>query len=396
MNNISSINDCFGCGVCAISCPKHIIDIKLNSDGFYEPSISNEQQCINCGLCIKNCAFINKEQSECSNIDGFATWSNDNAIRKKCSSGGIGFEIGKLLIEQEYKVCGVRYNADKERAEHYIANTLEELVQSTGSKYIQSYPTDGLSLINKKEKYLLTGTPCQIASLRRWAKRMKIEANFVFLDFFCHGVPSMYVWKKYIINAKKKVGKITYAAWRHKATGWHDSWAISLDGKEHGEKVNWHDSYNFLIKERKSFLFSRLSQGDMFFKFFLGDCCLGKACYKDCRFKYDNSEADLRIGDLWGQTYKDNEDGVSGLLVFTDKGSDIVGKLIDRCTFIPYPIEVVAEGQMKKNPSIPMFLHKCVIRGLKSNDSLKKTYYKWVYPYKLYTRVINKIKKIFA
>ena len=30
MNNISSIKNCFGCGVCAIACPKKIIDLRLN------------------------------------------------------------------------------------------------------------------------------------------------------------------------------------------------------------------------------------------------------------------------------------------------------------------------------------------------------------------------------
>ena len=27
--------------------------------------------------------------------------------------------------------------------------------------------------------------------------------------------------------------------------------------------------------------------------------CLGSACYKQCKYKLDNSAADLRVGDLW-------------------------------------------------------------------------------------------------
>lgn len=34
-------------------------------------------------------------------------------MRRKCSSGGAGFEIGKCLLGQGYKVCGVRYDAEK-------------------------------------------------------------------------------------------------------------------------------------------------------------------------------------------------------------------------------------------------------------------------------------------
>lgn len=114
---------------------------------------------------------------------------------KKCSSGGAGFEIGKYLLGEGYKVCGVRYDAEKNRAEHYIATTVEELIPSAGSKYIQSYTVDGFKAINRKEKYLVTGTPCQIDSFRRYIKKFRCEDNFVLLDFFCHGVPSMLVWK---------------------------------------------------------------------------------------------------------------------------------------------------------------------------------------------------------
>ena len=57
-------------------------------------------------------------------------------------------------------------------------------------------------------------------------------------------------------------------------------------------------------REKKSFLNTRLSQGDMFYRLFLSDACLGKACYEKCKFKYENSSADIRIGDLWGTTYQ--------------------------------------------------------------------------------------------
>ena len=39
--NISKIHNCYGCGVCAISCTKNIISIELNDNGFYEPRISD-------------------------------------------------------------------------------------------------------------------------------------------------------------------------------------------------------------------------------------------------------------------------------------------------------------------------------------------------------------------
>ena len=62
------------------------------------------------------------------------------------------------------------------------------------------------------------------------------------MDFFCHSVPSYLAWKHYMKLVEEKVGKITYASWRNKFTGWHDSWAISMDDVKTNEPVNWHDS----------------------------------------------------------------------------------------------------------------------------------------------------------
>lgn len=349
MNNIGLVHDCYGCGVCATACGRKIIEIVQNANGFYEPRITDESKCTHCGICTEVCAYLHDDLSLTDpDIHPYAAWSKDHLVRRKCSSGGAGFEVGKFLLSQGYKVCGVRYDAAKNRAEHYIATNVEELIQSAGSKYIQSYTVDGFKAIKRKEKYLVTGTPCQIDSFRRYIKKFHCEDNFVLLDFFCHGVPSMLVWKKYTDWAEKKVGKITYASWRNKWTGWHDSWAMGIDGEKYGEKIDWHDSYDMLIREKKSFIESRMSQGDMFYKLFLGDCCLGKQCYDHCKYKYDQSSADIRIGDLWGKTYQDNQDGVSGAVAFTEKGKDILQHI--NCELTEHPFEIVAEGQMKVCP----------------------------------------------
>ena len=386
MNNISSIHDCYGCGVCVISCAKHIIDIRLNSDGFYEPYIIDESQCANCGLCLDVCSFCHEELSlKDTCISSYAAWSNDEKVRRKCSSGGVGFEVGRTLIGQGYKVCGVRYDVDANRAEHYVATTVEELIPSIGSKYIQSYTVGGFRAINRKEKYLVTGTPCQIDSFRRYIQKFRCEDNFVLMDFFCHGVPSMLMWKKYVAWVEKQVGKLTYVSWRNKFTGWHDSWAMSIDGECTGEKVNWHDSYNFLIRGKKGFLNSRWTQGDMFYLLFLSDSCLGKACYNKCKFKYDCSSADIRIGDMWGKTYKDNEDGVSAAIAFTTKGLDILKQC--ECTLVEYPFDIVAASQMKSMPIAPKYSSKVSDALHDVDKSLSKAA---IYPYR--ERMIKKWK----
>lgn len=372
MGNISEIKDCYGCGVCAMVCGKKIIGIGLNKEGFYEPRVVDPDRCVGCGLCLDVCSFLQEEPSlRRTEIYSYAAWSKDEAVRRKCSSGGVGFEVGRTLIGKGYKVCGVRYDAERARAEHYIATTVEELIPSIGSKYIQSYTVDGFQAVNRKEKYLVTGTPCQIDSFRRYIRKFNVEDNFVLMDFFCHGVPSMRLWQKYLQEVEKLTGDVTYVSWRNKFTGWHDS-------------------YNLLIRKKKSFYNSRLSQGDSFYRFFLSDACLGKACYERCKYKYDCSAADIRIGDLWGNTYKSDEDGVSAAVAFTEKGNKILRSC--GCELIDHPFNVVAEGQMKECPRRPGLRSWILVRFC-SGHSLRST----LIMYKLCClpkRIINKLIRI--
>lgn len=355
MNNkksISNIHNCYGCGVCAASCGKKVISIQLNRDGFYEPRIKDESLCTHCGICMDVCAFTHNELAniEVKPVKSWAAWSNDKDVRKKCSSGGIGFEIGKQLIEQGYQAVGCRYDIKEQRAEHYIATSVEKFIASIGSKYIQSYTADAFSQIKHKgQKYLVTGTPCQIDSFRRMIQKFRCEDNFILMDFFCHCVPSMHAWKAYIKMLEPKIGEVTYASWRNKFEyGWHDSWLMGLDGEKTSKPVDWHDSYNLQIREKKTFVQSRMSQGDLFYKLFLGDIALGPQCEIQCKYKYDKSSADIRIGDLWGPTYQHDQKGVSALIAFTEKGRELVEGLKD-VTLVEHPFEIVAEGQMKKN-----------------------------------------------
>lgn len=370
MKNISDIGNCYGCGLCATICARNVIEIKLNSDGFYEPKIIDNARCTDCGLCSDVCSYKSPGLASCGEImRSYAAWSNDVQVRRKCSSGGVAFELGRYLIEQGYKVCGVRYNPDEERAEHYIATSIEELIASIGSKYIQSHTVNAFKSIDRKQKYLVTGSPCQIDSFRRYIQKFHCEDNFILMDFFCHGVPSMLVWKKYCKYIEKRIGKITYASWRNKfGFGWHDSWIMGIDGEKTSKPIDWHDSYDLQIREVKTFIQSRHTKGDMFYALFLSNSCLGKQCYEKCKFKYKSSSADIRIGDLWGKTYAHDSKGVNGVVAFTSKGDEV----LHRCnlTLIEHPFEIVAEGQLKHCPTAPQYSEK-VWDSLKSNNDIR-------------------------
>ncbi len=405
-NNISKFNYCYGCGVCVAACPKKIISVIRNHDGFYSPAIEQHEKCINCGICLNVCAFNHDEISnEPNEIHGYASWSKDPLIRQWCSSGGIGFEIGRKLIEDGYEAVGVRYNPKKNRAEHFIAATVDDFMPSIGSKYIPSYTADAFQAINRKKKYFVTGAPCQIDSFRRYIRYFKIEDNFVLLDFFCHGVPSLFLWDKYILEIKKHIGEITFASWRNKTTGWHDSWSMNIDSEYDSvgmDSIDWLESYNLHIRRKKHSFVSRMSEGDLFYRFFLGDYCLNKCCYTTCKYKMCNSAADIRIGDLWGSKYSFDEKGVNAVLVLTKKGESILKELSPTCSIIPESISVVAEGQMKKAANRP-FITNSVFRQLKSDKSLRIIFRNTVGPYEitklpitLSSRAFNKMIKIIS
>lgn len=246
--NISDIHNCYGCGVCSKPCPVHIIDIHLNAEGFYEPYLTDADKCIHCGLCRDVCAYIREDLAVSNQCKAsYAAWSNDEKTRHDATSGGAGFEITRYLMEQGYTTIGVRYNPETQRAEHFEATSLDNLRATTGSKYIQSYTVDGWKAVDRKKKFLIIGTPCQIDSFRNYMKRIRLpEENFVLLDFYCHGVPSMLVWKKYVREVEQKLGgRLTDASWRNKANvGWHNSYNMHLIGGVNRSTVVFHKVMN--------------------------------------------------------------------------------------------------------------------------------------------------------
>lgn len=381
-NNISYTINCFGCGVCAVACPKNIIEVSLNKDGLYEPHIIDEAQCVHCGVCLKVCSFYN--QGLCVTnlvLKSYGAWSKDEAVRRECSSGGVGYEIGREMLAEGGKVCGVRYDVEKGLAEHFVANNEEDLKQTIGSKYIQSYTVDGFKAIDLNKKHLVVGTPCQIDSFRRYLKFRKKEDNFILMDFFCHGTPSMFAWRSYCKMIEAEIGPIKAVAWRDKHYGWHDSWNMTFNKEHHG-------------KSQKE---SRWTKGDVFYRLFLGDYCMNPACHKNCKFKYNHSSADIRIGDAWGSYYEKEQKGVSSLIAFTDKGLDYVSKLQNSCVLEEQLFDTVAESQMKKNCG-KAYTSNYVMRVLRKGKVMTQQDWKRIFQFetalRFPMRVLNYIKRI--
>ena len=336
MNNILKFEGqgCYGCGVCAVACPKKIIDIRLNADGFFEPFIDRLDDCIDCGLCLKVCSYNSDEVATPPTVQsGYAVFSKDQDTRLHSTSGGFAFELSKKLLTEGYDLCGVKYDYEAHRARHFVARTFDEMKLAQGSKYLQSYLPEALAEVvkDRTRQHIVVGTPCQIDSVRRLLKLRKLEDRFLLIDFYCHGVPSYLMWEKYLSRAAGKVGEIQTIRWRNKVNGWQNSTTMYVAG------------------EKGSF-YSAHSQGDPFFKFFLGNRCLGKACYDHCKFKQCTS-SDIRMGDFWGKTFAHSAEGVSAIRLNTPKGQTAFDAVKSQITCEEVGPQVVGEGQIKQAAS---------------------------------------------
>ena len=347
--SIIGTKGCYGCGLCVAACKKNVLDLRLNNDGFYEPIAIDIASCINCGMCSTVCSFSKKVKTY-SPQHAFAGWSNDSENRKLSSSGGVAYEVAHYALSKGYLLIGVRYNVEKKRAEHYITSSITELKESQGSKYLQSYTIDALKKINREYKYIFVGTPCQVASMRLFIEKHKLSENFFLIDFFCHGVPSYNLWAKYLREHSEYVGDIESISWRNKKRGWHNGYCITLKGK--------------------CIDYCSYRENDDFYAFFLGDACLGKACYDSCKFKYYNSCSDIRLGDFWGKEYANNEEGVCSVVVNTPKGYSML--LSSNVHLKEYTFEKVAEGQMRTSAKRPWY-YACSKRVLKKDGCKLKS-----------------------
>ena len=356
---------CTGCGVCASVCPVKCIEISLDENGFYKPVI-NTEKCTKCGLCDRVCT-IDDALNEKEVLKSLSAYTKNEDTILSTSSGGVCYEISKWGLDNGYKVCAVIYNYEKQRAEHAVIVEKEQLEDAKGSKYFQSYTKDAFSQIYDGEKWVVIGTPCQIAAIDKAAKLRKIRDNYVLIDFFCHGTPSMHVWKNYLKDHNDK--KIEKIGFRSKEFGW-GKWSLNFTYSDGTKKSD--------------------SEGNLFYKLFFSNACLNDSCY-NCHFKALSSAADIRVGDFWGKKHESNKKGVSGIIVFTEKGKDILNKTQEVFVLNDEAVDDVLDGQMFKSPEKPK-VRKKLLTVLSKGKSLGYIYKVTLFPTRLKSVIKSKLR----
>lgn len=318
MIQIKSVVDCVGCGACAQKCPKQSIIMTIDKEGFYYPKI-DLATCIDCGLCEKVCPIMQTSQERLP-ISTFAAKNLNEQIRMQSSSGGVFNVLAEQTIAEGGVVFGARFNHDWEVI-HDFTESLEGLKFFRQSKYVQSNTRISFKqaefFLKAGRKVLFSGTPCQIAGLKRFLR--KEYDNLLTIDFICHGVPSPGVWKHYLET------EITPAS--------ANTQQLSIDHIEFREKKShgW-KRYSFVISGKSTnkmndntiLLLHKFGE-NAFMKAFLNDLILRPSCHL-CQFKKHQVAADITIADFWGFEHispNDEDDkGVSLIMCRNTKGQE--------------------------------------------------------------------------
>lgn len=378
----NNVHECTGCQVCAAICPVNAISIHENEEGFWEPVI-DEKTCIQCGKCKKVCYKYDQhiKSTDEKKISSFAAKSKDKDILKSTTSGGVAYILAEELLKQNYRVVGVKYDKREKIAVDIVINKVDELNQIKGSKYMQSYTLDAFKEVIdncKNLKYAVFGTPCHIYALSKWIEENGISRNnMIFIDIFCHGCPSMMLWKKYVKAyenkyCKKEFDKIIF---RSKSYGWHEF------------------AHDFIIDGKKNS--SQKTIKDPFFQIFFQNNILARACYK-CKVRSELAYTDIRLGDFWGERFDKDSEGVSAIAAYTKKGKQLIHDIKDKIKICPTDFcEIIKEQSYGKNYVFDMEKRETTFRLLKDFD-IDMAYNEYIKKLSVKSKIIYKCKCLFA
>jgi len=331
---------CYGCSACVSICPKHIIMMQRDKEGF-SYSLYDESACIHCGKCQEVCpAFTNLEFQRERQLYAFR--SSDREERLKSTSGGAFAMLAKTILQEGGVAIGAAYD-EEYRVIHRIAADEAMLSRLRGSKYVQSEMSglyEQIQTLVMERKVLYCGTPCQCDAVRRYMiqRRANME-NLVLCDLICGKVASPGIWEEYVGFLERRFkGKLTEFICRSKRFGW-----------------NYHKSF---VRIGDKDVSSQISKEYNWIELYFNARAGRPSCY-ECPFTRVERNTDLTIGDFWGiekQTARYNDEtGVSLVIVQSEKGKDLFEKTcIEQCGSAElYPKEACMQERLNNPAGLP-------------------------------------------
>ena len=301
-------SECCGCEACANVCPRGIIVMEADVEGFFYPKVTNPDECINCHRCEMACPIKNASEVPAFKERSIAGYSLSQDEIKASASGSLGTAIAKGFIKQGGVVYGVTYTANCLGIEYRRAEKEDDLEQFRTSKYAQSRKLDIYQKVREDvrsgRQVLFIGLPCDTYALQLYLS--KEYENLYVCSLICHGPTSPLVHKQFVqqLIGKQKC-EVNEFSVRYKKEGWKPYYirAKYKNGQEHLEK------------------FAESTYGVAFLYMKRPSCNV-------CPIKRSKIHSDITIGDYHlaagGQFKPYNPDGVSSAFVHTEKGDYLV------------------------------------------------------------------------
>ena len=344
--------DCCGCHACETVCPKNCIKMQEDDEGFLYPK-TDASTCIDCHLCEKVCPMINRVERPKRFPSGrnepivFAAKNRDEEIRFQSSSGGVFSALAEVVVRNGGVVFGARWNANFTEVVHDFTETLDGIAVFRGSKYLQSRVGDAFrkarEFLRAGREVMFTGTPCQIAGLRRVLRRD--FPKLLAVEVVCHGVPSPKIWNIYLRDLKRKLengikgegdGKNSATLASLASDQWHSEDFVEIRSlslrcksppggwKKYSLALTWSPRSGEKIQPRAFWEPCHYWAENTYMNAFLSDLDNRPSCAK-CPAKFQKSGADLTLGDFWGiDAELDDDRGCSLVLANTERGLSVI------------------------------------------------------------------------
>ena len=332
--------DCCGCELCSIVCPRHIIEMQEDEEGFLYPHIADEASCINCKRCVSVCPEKSPGRNPNSLQSSYGGFVNDTEFVKLSSSGGFATAIGQAFVKDGGIVYGVEYSSDWKSVSYSRADNVEALEKFRTSKYAQAHKKDVYGNVQKDlkegKKVLFVGLPCEVSALYHFVRD---QENLYTVSLICHGPTSQKVHRQFCENLIKEngAGSIEFMTLRHKKKGWQPYYLVARfnNGAEYEREYN-KTEYNAAFQYLK------------------------RPSCSACQYKLGNKEfglvADLVLGDYHAVNKSKpeyNNWGVSQATVLSPKGDALMAMLKNQATLLPIDQQIIETTNIALRAPIP-------------------------------------------
>lgn len=370
-NRICPHIECTGCMACEAACKHGAITIKKDLMGFHYP-IKDLNKCVDCGLCVDRCPNNNQKLAFNNAIDSYVATANKRDEMLSSTSGGVASVLSRTIIRNGGVVYGCT-SKDSRLIRHIRIDNEEDILLLKGSKYVQSDMKGVMKQVTEDLKtgrqVLFIGTPCQVAGLISLTNG-KFD-NLITVDFVCHGVPSQQLFDDIVGHEYPQLLETALKAdFRFRDEANHSRYGVRLI--DSGEHVVLCEKY---------------PQDSRYMVGFLCGLFYRESCYQ-CHYACGKRVSDLTLGDYWdreGQFTEFNSEGLSMLIVNTERGKNLIEKSKRLYKIAPISFDVL----LKRNTQLskPMSRHR-------DYEKFRKSYYTKGYDNESKMIIDNEVSRI--